>query len=82
MTRSLKQKQRKHTIARARRGLRLEKLEARITLNAEAHILLLPLDEGVGTVAEDLSAEDNDGTLVNGANFENSTGDGSNSAVR
>jgi hypothetical protein len=41
-----------------------------------------PLDEGNGTVAGDLSGMGNDGTLLNGAAFEASTGDGSASAVR
>ena len=45
-------------------------------------IVELPLDEGVGTVAGDVSGQGNDGTLLNGAAFEPSTGDGSPFAVR
>ncbi|MFH1754502.1 MAG: FG-GAP-like repeat-containing protein [Candidatus Latescibacterota bacterium] len=41
-----------------------------------------PLDEGSGTVAGDSSGMGNNGTLLNGAVFEASTGDGSASAVR
>jgi len=42
----------------------------------------LPMDEGVGTIAGDVSGQGNDGVLVNGAGFEASTGDGSAFAVR
>jgi hypothetical protein len=42
----------------------------------------LPLDEGGGTVAGDVSGMVNDGTLMNGAVFEANTGDGSASSVR
>jgi len=45
-------------------------------------VVELPLDEGAGTVAVDVSGQGNDGTLVNGAAFEASTGDGSAFAVR
>ncbi|MCP3919871.1 MAG: PKD domain-containing protein, partial [bacterium] len=45
-------------------------------------VVLLPLDEGSGTVANDASGMGNDGTLVNGAVFEANTGDGSPFAVR
>ena len=48
----------------------------------EGYVVQLPLDEGTGSVASDVSGLDNDGTLVNGAVFEASTGDGSASAVR
>jgi hypothetical protein len=53
------------------------------TINLPAVLLgHWPLDEGGGTVAGDVSGNGNDGTLVNGAAFEASTGDGSLSAVR
>ena len=42
----------------------------------------LPLNDGAGGVAVDISGNGNDGTLVNGAAFEASTGDGSAFAVR
>ena len=45
-------------------------------------IVELPMDEGVGTVAGDVSGQGNDGALVNGATFEANTGDGSAFAVR
>ncbi len=45
-------------------------------------VVILPLDEGSGTVAGDASGMGNDGTLINGASFEATTGDGSASAVR
>ncbi|MCP3918037.1 MAG: tandem-95 repeat protein [bacterium] len=45
-------------------------------------VAILPLDEGAGTNAGDASGMGNDGTLVNGASFEASSGDGSPFAVR
>jgi VCBS repeat-containing protein len=45
-------------------------------------IVILPLDEGSGTTAGDVSGNGNDGTLFGGAAFETNTGDGSFSAVR
>jgi VCBS repeat-containing protein len=45
-------------------------------------IVILPLDEGGGTLAGDVSGNGNDGTLANGAAFEANTGDGSAHAVR
>ncbi|MEE8457120.1 MAG: hypothetical protein V3S28_03645, partial [Acidimicrobiia bacterium] len=42
----------------------------------------LPLNEGSGTLAGDVSGSGNDGTLVNGPVFEANTGDGSAFAVR
>ncbi len=48
----------------------------------DGSVVELPLDEGSGTVAGDVSGEGNDGTLENGAVFEASTGDGSAFAVR
>jgi len=55
------------------RKLSFEHVEDRILL-ASTH---LPLDEGVGTMAGDVSGMGNDGTLVNGAVFHPSSGDGS-----
>ncbi len=45
-------------------------------------VVRLPLDEGSGSLAGDVSGEGNDGTLTDGAVFEASTGDGSAFAVR
>ncbi|MEM7133170.1 MAG: Ig-like domain-containing protein [Chloroflexota bacterium] len=45
-------------------------------------LVLLPLDEGSGTVAGDMSGQGNNGTLLNGAGYEASTGDGSPYAMR
>ena len=45
-------------------------------------LAILPLDEGSGTVAGDMSGAGNDGLLVNGALFEADSGDGSAYAVR
>ena len=45
-------------------------------------VVQLPLDEGVGGIAVDISGNGNDGSLVNGAAFEGATGDGSAFAVR
>ncbi len=42
----------------------------------------LPLDEGSGITAADQGPNGNDGTLLNGAQFEATSGDGSPSAVR
>ena len=47
-----------------------------------ASVVELPLDEGAGVVAGDASGNGNDGSLVNGAAFEATTGDGSAFAVR
>ena len=45
-------------------------------------LVRLPLDEGSGVIAGDVSGVGNDGALINGAAFEGTTGDGSASAVR
>ncbi len=45
-------------------------------------LVTLPLDEGSGVVAVDVSGQGNDGSLENGAHFEANTGDGSAFAVR
>ena len=45
-------------------------------------LVILPLDEGSGTIAGDTGGAGNDGTLINGAAFELTSGDGSNSSVR
>ncbi|MEZ4581650.1 MAG: LamG-like jellyroll fold domain-containing protein [Caldilineaceae bacterium] len=45
-------------------------------------LLHLPLDDGTGSVAADVSGGGHDGTLVNGAAFQAGTGDGSAFAVR
>ncbi|MEM9563169.1 MAG: FG-GAP-like repeat-containing protein [Actinomycetota bacterium] len=45
-------------------------------------VVNLALDEGSGTTATDSSGSNNDGTLIDGAGFEATTGDGSASAVR
>ncbi len=45
-------------------------------------VVHLALDEGSGTTATDSSAGGNDGTLIDGAVFEATTGDGSASSVR
>jgi hypothetical protein len=45
-------------------------------------LVILPLDEGSGTIAANTGGSGNDGTLVNGAAFELTSGDGSNSSVR
>ena len=42
-------------------------------------LVILPLDEGSGTIAGDISGTGNDGTLINGAAFELTSGDGTNS---
>ena len=42
----------------------------------------LPLDEGAGTIAGDVSGNGNNGSLAGGAFFEPNTGDGSAFAVR
>jgi hypothetical protein len=52
--------------------------EASIEVGA---LVSLPLDEGSGSFAEDASGNGNDGTLLNGASFDATTGDGSPSAV-
>lgn len=57
----------------------------RVTVSVVApgdQVVHLPLDEGEGTVAGDVSGAGNDGTLVNGARFEADPGDGSGFAVR
>jgi chitodextrinase len=46
------------------------------------NIVELPLDEGTGSVAMDISGINNNGSLINGAVFEAITGDGSTSSVR
>ncbi len=45
-------------------------------------IAILPLDEGSGTIAGDISGKGNDGALLGGAAFEPTSGDGSSSSVR
>ncbi len=53
-----------------------------IIVNDPAALLVdLPLDEGSGTLAADVSGNGNDGTLVGGPVFEPDTPDGSGSAV-
>jgi hypothetical protein len=42
-----------------------------------AVVVWLPLDEGSGTVAGDISGRGNHGSLVNGASFASGSGDGS-----
>jgi hypothetical protein len=60
---------------------------ATVTINVKSAldpdaVVILPLDEGSGTVAGDVSGMGNDGTLINGSLFEATTADGSASAVR
>ena len=50
--------------------------------DAESVIVELPLDDGSGLIATDVSGKENNGVLVNGASFEMNTGDGSTYAVR
>ncbi len=45
-------------------------------------LMRLPLDEGSGTTAFDISGNGNNGTLLNGAAFESNSGDGSARSVR
>ena len=51
-------------------------------VNTPAMLVRLPLDEGSGVVAGDMSGKGNNGTLRNGAEFDASTPDGSSYAVR
>jgi hypothetical protein len=53
-----------------------------IISGADDAVVHLPLDEGSGTVAGDISGLGNDGTLTNGAEFEANSGDGSPYSVR